>query len=214
MKRLLITTLGLLLITACVEKTDSPKQVAEKYWDALSKGDQATARKLVSKNTQQNLDAYFALNPNKKIPLGEVNLGAEQATVTTIITPNNAEPEIQHELETILILEDGQWKIDAARTQAPTPITTNDEELDKLAKQLSESMQENIDTMDDAVTEGMQMLNETLEDGSKEMGESLLRLMNELNDSMQESIDKMKQRREQQEREQNQPDPRQGEGMI
>ena len=214
MKRLLITSFSLLLLSACVEKTDSPKQVAEKYWNALKDGDQATARQLVSKDTQHNLDTYLALQSSQKTPLGKISLGTEQATVTTIITPNNAEPDTQHELETILILEDGQWKIDAARTQAPTPIATNDEELDKLAKQLSESMQENIDTMDDAVTEGMQMLNETLEDGSKEMGESLLRLMNELNESMQESIDKMKQRREQQEREQNQPDPRQGEGMI
>ena len=214
MKKLLITSFVLLLVSACVEKTDSPRQVAEKYWNALKNGDQATARKLVSKGTQQNLDAYLALKPDQKTSLGEISLGAEQTTVITIIYPKSTATGIQHELETILILEDGQWKIDAARTQPPIPITTNEEELEKLAEQLSESMQENIDTMDDALTEGMQMLNKTLEDGSKEMGESLLRLMNELNDSMQKSIDKMKQRREQQMQEQNQPDPSQGEGMI
>ncbi len=67
----------------------------------------------------------------------------------------------------------------------------------------------------------MQLLNETLRDGSKEMGDSLLHLMNELNTTMQESINKMKQRREQQQQEKQQtepekiqPDPRQGEGMI
>jgi hypothetical protein len=212
MKKLLTISFCLLLVTACVEKKDSPKQVAEKYWNALRSGDQATARKLVSKKTQQNLDTYLALSPDQKTPLKKITLGAEQTTVTTIINPNNTEPDAQHELETILILEDGQWKVDAAHTQPPVLIATNDEELDKLAKQLSESMQENIDTMDDAVTEGMQMLDETLQDGSKEMGESLLRLMNDLNKSMEESIDKMKQRRQQQE--QNQPNPDQGEGMI
>ncbi len=214
MKKLLIISSVLFLTSACVDKTDSPRQVAEQYWDALSNGDFSTARKLVSESTRQNLDDYLALAPNQKTSLGKIKLGDELTTVATTIYPDNAEPEINYELETVLILENGQWKIDAARTQAPITISANEEELEKLAEQLSESMKENIDTMDDAVTEGLQMLNETLEDGSKEMGESLLKLMNELNSSMQESIDKMKQHREQKKQQQTQPDPALGEGMI
>ena len=147
MKSILIISLALFLSTACAETIDSPRQVAEKYWNALRTGDLDTARSLVSKATQQNLDTYLALEPDQKTSLGEINLGDELTTVATIIYPNNAEPEAQHELETVLILENGQWKIDAARTQAPIAISANEEELEKLAKQLSESMKENIDTM-------------------------------------------------------------------
>jgi DNA anti-recombination protein RmuC len=214
MKILLLAIASALFLSACIEKTDSPRQVSEKYWQALKDGDHETARKLVSRNSQNDLDAYLELNTDQRLPLGEINLGTEQTTVTTIIHPLDSSTGIQHELETVLVFEDGQWRIDAERTQPPAVIKTDDEELDKLAQQLSESMQENLDTMDDAVNEGVQMLNETLEDGSKEMGESLLRLMNDLNDSMRESIDKMKQRRDKQKKEQIQPDPEQGEGMI
>ena len=129
MKKLLITSFVLLLVSACMEKADTPKQVTEKYWDALRVGDQVAARKLVSKGTQQNLDAYLALKPDQKTSLGKISLGAEQTTVTTIIYPINAAPGIQHETETLLILEDGLWKIDAARTQVPVPIAKNEEEL-------------------------------------------------------------------------------------
>jgi len=214
MKKLLIISSVLFLTSACVDKTDSPKQVAEKYWDALSNGDSAAARKLVSESTQQNLDAYLALTTNQKVSLDKIYLGDAQTTVSTTIYPNNSKPEIQHELETVLIIENGQWKIDAARTQVPVAFSENEEELEKLAEKLSDSMKKNIDTMDDAVTEGLQMLDETLEDGSKEMGHSLLKLMNDLNSSMQKSIDKMKQHREQQKQQKAQPDPDLGEGMI
>lgn len=214
MKKLLITIFLSVLISACIENTDSPKQVAEKYWNALKTGDQSTAKNLVSKNTQQKLEAYLALPPDQKITIEEVTLGSEQTTIATVISVKDKSPDNQYTVETVLVLEDGQWKVDASRTLAPMPTTTNKEKLETLAQQLSESMQKNIDTMDDAITEGMQLLNETLSGGSKEMGESLLKLMNELNNLMQESIDNMEQRRKQQKPEQIQPDPDQGEGMI
>lgn len=197
-------------MTACMEKIDTPKQVAEKYWNALKTGDLSTAKNLVSKGTQQNLESYLALQPDKKTTIEKVTLGTEQTTITTVIYPKDKSYGNRYIIETVLVLEDGQWKVDASHTQPPGSITTNKEELEALAKQLSESMQENIDTMDDAITEGMQMLNETLRDGSKEMGASLLKLMNELNSSMQESIDKMKKRRKD-----SQPiEEDTGEGMI
>ncbi|VAW53803.1 hypothetical protein MNBD_GAMMA06-50 [hydrothermal vent metagenome] len=73
------------------------------------------------------------------------------------------------------------------------------------------------------MNQGMQILNEALQDGSKEMGSSLLQLMDELNTTMQKSINEMKKRREQKMQNQDepptksqkkQPDPQSDEGII
>jgi hypothetical protein len=210
MKNLLITLFITFSLTACMEKSDSPKQVAQKYWDALKAGDHATARKLVSKDSQQNFETYLAQPSEQKTAIDKITLGTEVATVTTVISPKDTTPDNSHTLETVLILENGQWKIDASQTQLPAPAITSEEELEKLAKQLSESMQENIDSMDDALTEGMEMLDEALREGSHEMGESLLKGMNEMNEALRESIDRMKERR----LEDQSIDEDTGEGMI
>lgn len=205
------------ILPACFENPDTPKQVAQKYWDALQKGDHATVRKYVSKASQENLHSYLALPPDQKTLAREVILDSEHASVNTLINPNATSPDTLHNIETILVIEDGQWKVDASRTQLPPPKTQTELELDELADQLSESMKENIESMDGALSEGMKLFNDALRDGSKDMGESMLKLMKELNKSMKESVDKMKQRNKPQEQEQpqnTQPDPNLGEGFI
>ena len=216
-KLLLALTLSLTL-SACIEGKNTPKQVAQKYWDALQKGDHETARQLTSKESQQELDEYLTLPPEQKTTLDIIELGTQQAVVNTVIYPREEAPDSHHNIETVLVLENGDWKVDASRTQPPPPKTPTEQELEELAQQLSESMQDNIDSMDGALTEGMKMLNEALRDGSKEMGESMLKLMDDLNKSMKQSIDKMKQRNQHKKQEEPkdelQPDPNRGEGMI
>lgn len=208
------------LVSACIEATDTPKQVAQKYWDALQKGDHITVRQHASKASQEDLDHYLALPPDQRTTTHEVILGFEYTVVDTIINPNASPTDEQHTIETMLVLEDGKWKVDASRTQIPPPRISTEKELGELADQLSESMKDNIDSMDDALTEGMEMLNEALRDGSKEMGESMLKLMQELNESMKNSVDQMKQRNQQQNTDQlpdtqpTPPDPNLGEGVI
>lgn len=208
-----------LLLSACLERADTPKQVAQKYWHALQKGDHATVRQYASKASQENLNNYLALPPDQKTIVHEVTIDTEHAAVNTTINPNAIAPDNKHTIETILVLEDGQWKVDASRTQLPPPESQTELELEELADQLSESMKENIESMDGALSEGMEMLNNALRDGSKDMGESMLKLMKELNESMKESVEQMKQRNQQQQTpppndSPMQPDPNQGEGVI
>ena len=210
MKKIFFLTLLTMLTTACIDKVDTPKQVAEKYRQAIQAGDHESAKQLVSKNTQHNFDEYTSLPKEQKIAIGSVELGETQSSVSTSIRPTKSPSDDPYTLDTILSLENGHWKIDASRTQPP-PTHTTDQQLEELAKQLSDSMQDNVETMDDALTEGMEILNQTMKDGSKEMGESLLKLMDELNQTVQDSVDEMKQRRQDNSQ---QPDPTQGEGMI
>jgi len=207
-----------LTLSACTQTAEDPKAVADKYWQLIQNGNISEAEKLAAENNQSAVQAHRnRLSENTQINTGN----ASTIVVTTIIT---IDPDRNHHTETfntVLILQNGHWKVDAEQSQMPPAPDEKEKQLKQLADELSESMQKNIESMDDAMSQGMQLLNETLKDGSKEMGDSLLHLMNELNTTMQESIDRMKQRREQQQQEnqqtdpqKTQPDPQQGEGMI
>ena len=206
-------------LLACTQPAQDPKTVADKYWQYLQTGNIIEAEKLVTTNSRHTLQQHTnRINSNTHLNNGEAT-----TIVSTTITTINPDSNYHHTetFNTVLVLQQGKWKVDLNNSQIPPAPGAREEEMQQLAEELSESMQENIESIDDAMNQGMQLLNEALQDGSKEMGDSLLRLMNELNNSMQESIDKMKQRREQQMQEQEQqqqqppqPDPRRGEGMI
>ena len=210
--------LAILLITvstiACKQDADNPTDVAQQYWQALKAGDTQTARELVTTDTRSDLDAYLQLPAEQKTPLGDVNLGTEKTTVVTIAYPDAANPEDYRAFETVLELENGQWKVDATQSLPPKPSVPTNQELDELAEQLNESVQENIDSIEEAMNEGMQMLHEAMRQGSQDMGESLLRGMEEMNRSMQESIEQMQKRREQQEQQKQDTPTNEGEGLL
>ncbi len=208
-----------LTLAACIPAADDPKTVADKYWQYLQTGNTTEAKKLLSTNSHQAFSEHSSrINSNTQLENSE----AKTLVTTTLTTFNPATSQSHTEtFDTVLVLQQGQWKIDIKQSQIPPPPSAQEEKVQQLTEDLSESMQENIESIDDAMSEGMQTLNEALRDGSKEMGDSLLHLMNELNSTMQKSIDNMKERREQQIQEQeqeqqqpSQPDPRQGEGMI
>ncbi|NOQ87746.1 MAG: hypothetical protein GQ550_02390 [Gammaproteobacteria bacterium] len=205
-----------LTLLACTQPAEDPKTVADKYWQYMQTGNLSEAEKLVSTNSHDALQEQH----RRMNSIAQLNNGEAMTIINTTITTINPDSNYRHteSFNTVLVLQQGKWKVDLNQSQIPPALSANEEKLQQLSEELSESMQENIESIDDAMNEGMQMLNEALHDGSKEMGDSLLHLMNELNKSMQESIDKMKQRREQQMQEQKkqslQPDPRQGEGMI
>ena len=205
-------------LSACKQPAEDPKTIADKYWQFMRNGNVSEAKKLASADSVHTIQEHSSrMNSATQISNSEAT-----TTVTTTITttdPGNNNYRYSETFTTVLVLQQGEWKVDLSRSQIPSAPSAREQELQKLADDLSESMQENIESIDDAMSEGMQLFNEALRDGSKEMGDSLLNLMNNLNDSMKESIDKMKERREQQMQDQQQapqpqPDPDKGEGMI
>jgi len=215
-------------LSACIPEADNPKTIADKYWQHMQNGNTDEAKKLISNNSQPLfLEHKKRIDNSTIIKSGEATT-IVSTTITTIDADNNSHSET---FNTVLVLQQGQWKVDAQQSQIPATPEDKEKQLEQMSEALSESMQKNIKSMDEAVNQGMQILNEALQEGSEEMGGSLLQLMNELNSTMQQSIDKMKQRREQQRQEQHlqkkspqneqqntpgttQPDPSQGEGMI
>ena len=203
-----------LSLSSCTQPAEDPKTIADQYWQHIQAGNSVEAEKLVSMNSRRALTE----TQHQKINIEQFSNAETHTIVSTTITtisPKNLKQS--RTFNTYLVLQQGQWKVDANQTQIPPAPSATEEELQQLAEELSESMQDNIDSIDEAMNQGMQLLNEALRDGSKEMGDSLLHLMNDLNSSMHDSIDKMKQRREQQLQEKQKPqqtDPTEGEGRI
>ncbi len=214
----LITLFLSLSLVACMQSADDPKTIADQYWQYLLAGNVSEAEKLVSTDSRQ----AFSAHSDRMASIAQLDNGETKTIVSTTITTINPDSNFSHTqtFNTVLVLQQGHWKIDASQSALPPPLSTSEEQLQQFTENLSGSMQENIESIDEAMKQGMQMLNEALHEGSKEMSDSMLNMMNELNNSMQESIDKMKQRRQQQMQNQpvpeqkNKPDPRQGEGMI
>ena len=210
--------LSCLCLAACLENANTPKQVSEQYWQAIKNGDIAAATKLVSKASQPDLDNYFALSSEDKISLDEILLSDEHASVkTTVISKTTDLDQTEQEksrtaFDTILVLEDGHWKIDTSRSQFPSLEKT----ADVISDQLSDALQENLDTMDEVLGEGAEMLNEFMQEGSKEMSETLLKGMGKMNEALRDAVDNMKQRREQYKQDQPaiEPEPQYGEGLL
>jgi flagellar biosynthesis/type III secretory pathway protein FliH len=226
-KILTLVTVSLLSLTviACNKPAEDPKAVADKYWQLLQAGNTAEAEKLVTTNSKR----VFADHTNRINAMDNLENGEAKTIVNTSITrtdPNSNYSQKQT-FNTVLVLEQGQWKVDVEQTHIPLSTTEKEQKLQQLSDELSKSMKQNVESIDEAMNHGIQMLNEALQDGSQEMGESLLEMMNELNNTMHQSIDKLKQRREQQLQEQQQkkpeqpqqpnkpePNPAKGEGMI
>lgn len=201
-----------LLISACAQTAEDPKIVADMFWHNMQTGNTLEAEKLVSSNSRTT----FMEQKDELISIDQLQTGPATTIVTTTIT--SIDPTTKrsrtHTVDTVLVLQQGQWKIDANRTRLPPSPSAQQAEMQKLADELSESMHENIESLDETMTRGMHMLNEALRDGSKEMGTSLLEMMNELNRSMKESIEKMKQQRQQKQQQPPPADPDTGEGKI
>ncbi len=200
---------------ACSQQAKDPKAVADHYWKHLLNGNTVEAERLISINSRY----AFSESKDRLTRITQFTNSETITKVKTTITTIDPDDSISHTqtFDTVLVLQQGQWKVDVNRTQLPLTSAEKEEQLKQLAEELSESMQENIESIDETMTQGMQMLNEALQEGSKDMGDSLLHLLNELNSSMQESVDKIKQRRQQQLKEQQEQQKDQagpGEGLI
>jgi len=202
---IIFLAVNVLLLSACTQPAENPKVIAEKYWQNLQTGNISEAEKLTSLNSR----LAFAQHRNFIDRNTQVSNNDVKTIVNTSITKFDSQNNKTYteNIETVLVLEQGRWKVDAEQSQLPPPTVARKEQLQH-------------DSIDESMDQGMEMLNNALQEGSNEMSQSLLNLMNELNNTMQKSIDKMKQRRQQHDKEQNnhptqtKPDPRQGEGMI
>ncbi len=183
MKQIMII-LGCLTLLACGDNTADPSAVAERYWDALQKGDKAAIEALIVTLEPTAEISIFSgemtMDGDKvrEIRLAEALIDGDKARVPTVIVPaldsqTGGVGEIS--FDTQLLKLDGHWKIDKKTTEAnlmaaalAAAMGAMGEAFTKGMDEASKDMHEAVELIGEAVTEGLQAMVEGLAEGLSE----------------------------------------------
>lgn len=148
-------TIALVVIAVCAMvagagcsggKGSDPGKVAEKYWKVTKEGSVEDVKPYVTK------ESFEALKEEKKGPaakkegdytLGEAEIEGDKATIPTTITDQG----FSFELQTVLVKEDGKWKVDVAQTM----MSMFGGAMGEMMKGLGQAMGEGVKGMGEAV---------------------------------------------------------------
>jgi len=108
-----------LLSTGGCGAAGGPESVASSFWDAIMAGDKETAKKYATKNSiaEMELEAKEQ-GEERDVEFGKPVEADNQVSVpTTLVTTTNGQQQ-RVPLNTILVKEDGDWKVDWNQTMA------------------------------------------------------------------------------------------------
>ena len=202
----------LLSLSGCLE-AQNPKAIAEQYWQAMVDGDTEAARQFVSQDSQQAFEQTVQ-RLNNGMQVKQVALDDLNTSVVTTLNPNADKPYLDRPFQTVLVLEQGKWKIDMQRTRIPPAPGELEKQLGELTQKLDQSLQHSSREIEQVFGESMKLLDDLLSQGSQQMSRSLLEGMEKFREAMRESVEAMKQRREQRQPQTPPTDADSGEGVI
>jgi hypothetical protein len=102
------------LLSGCQEVL-TPEQVTTEFWQAMVDGNLDSARKYVTKETQQ-LVAKQQNMDDATLKTGAILIDGSNATVSTTITLKDPEINKVLSFNTVLLKENDLWKVDYQRT--------------------------------------------------------------------------------------------------
>ncbi len=157
-------------LSACTDK-QSPKQVSQKFWEAIQKRDMETAKQL---STWDSVDYLKYLKVDKLHPerfeLGEEMLGENSAQIsTTLYTSRQGKSGIKVPGTTVLVKIEQGWRVDVKQTLS----TVVKETVNNVFEQLNGLMQEGVSELDKVLSESMDELGKALDQGTKELRNEL-----------------------------------------
>lgn len=118
-QRILSLPILYLLASGGCGAAGGPESVASGFWDAVMAGDKESAKKYATKNSVAEME----LEPKKPdedraIEFGKpVESNGQVSIPTTLVTTTNGQAQ-RVPLNTVLVKEDGNWKVDWNQTMA------------------------------------------------------------------------------------------------
>ena len=131
--------------------------VAKGFWDAMNAKDIQVIRLYVTKESADKLQIKEKDTPgNCEVTFGNIKIEDDKTIIDTTMQTNEGTTEFQVQMQTILVKEDGQWKVDADQTMMSMFGGAMGEMMNGLGKTLAEGFKKGFEEMGKSMAEGMQ----------------------------------------------------------
>ncbi len=189
MKKILLSFLLALSLTACGDNPLTPNEVAEQFWQSAQQGKLESAKQLVSWQTvgylKYFMDDKFTI---KRVEFGESTTQEQRVEIDTILILEKKQgSDIRLPTKTVLIKTENVWRVQLKQTLAAVINQTINAAANQFNRMLQEGMSElnkalsgSINEISQSLEEGAKELGQTLEGNAKQFGDSLNQLQQEL----------------------------------
>src|SRR3990172_2931885 len=130
---------------------------AKGFWDAMNAKDIQAIRLYVTKESADKLQIKEKDTPGYcEATFGNIKIEDDKTIIDTTMHTNEWTTEFQVQMQTILVKEDGQWKVDANQTMMSMLGGAMGEMMNGLGKALEEGFKKGFEEMGKSMAEGMQ----------------------------------------------------------
>lgn len=134
--------------------------VAKGFWDAMNAKDIQAVRLYVTKESADKLQIKDKdVTANCKVTFGNIKIEDNKITIDTTMQTYDGTTEFEVQMQTILVKEHGQWKVDADQTMMSMVGGAMGEMMKGLGKTLEEGFKKGFKEMGKSMAEGMQKSN-------------------------------------------------------
>ena len=136
---------------------DSQMAVAKGFWDAMNAKDLQAVKSYVTKESADKLQIKDKDDTaNCKVTFGNIKIEDDKTVIDTNMQANDGTTEFNVQMQTILVKEEGQWKVDADQTMMSMFGGAMGEMMKGLGQALEEGFKKGFEEMGKSMAEGMQ----------------------------------------------------------
>nr|CAA6830872.1 MAG: Unknown protein [uncultured Thiotrichaceae bacterium] len=161
---------SLFLFGGCVSsEQQQAREVANDFWQAVLKQDMETAKSLVTWDSVE----YLKFLSNKKVlaqsfETGELQITDGVAEIATVLNTGSSD-EMQIPVRTVLIRHEDGWLVDVQKTLGSMVSGA----MGSIVGQLNNFMQEGLKGLDESLSDSIDQLGKSLENGLQDLQKEL-----------------------------------------
>jgi len=164
--RCLAAALLTIIVAACA--SSDPAAVAEAFWQAGRDGDIERARSFVSASSSAKMNDGTS-STLEDVWIGESTVDGDGATVETRVMAATGEQSRQIDFNTIMVREDGAWKVDLDATSQEMMKEILGVTMSEFGEQVGDAMKGAMEGMAEGMAKGMEKMGEAMTDAAKQL---------------------------------------------
>lgn len=168
-----LAAVGLVLGTSCGLFRAAPDRVAEEFWAASVAADFDRAAEYVTESSRGLLERADQAPDIEDVWLGEVEVEDERASVETSVAAMVNGDKVDIDFDTILELEDGEWRVDLSATTGEMMsqfMGIAGDMMGQIGEAIGEQMRAVMQGMMEGLAEGMEQFGKSLQEAMDSVG--------------------------------------------